>query len=295
MQRLLIVGCGDVVRRALPQLLRQWRVYALVRHRDADLSRLGVTQIIGDLDYPASLERIQGLADAVIHSAPPPPSGHGDPRTARLLARLGSSISLPRSMVYISTTGVYGDAGGAWIDETRPLAPTSDRARRRVDAERRLRNFGRRSGCRVTILRAPGIYAADRLPLARLEQGLPLLAPEEDIHTNHIHAEDLARACIAALRRGRSNRAYNAVDNTDLTMGEWFDLLADRFALPRGPRLSRAEVDARVSPMQRSFMGESRRIRNDRLRRELDFRFLYPDVMDGIAAALSSRTPPCSG
>lgn len=289
MQRLLIVGCGDVVRRVLPQLLRRWRVYVLVRRHDIELERPGLTQIIGDLDQATTLRRLAGLADAVIHAAPPAASGAADPRTARLLASLGRRGSLPRSLVYISTTGVYGDCGGAWINETRVPNPRSERAQRRVDAERRLRAFGHRSGCRVTLLRAPGIYAADRLPLDRLRQGQPLLDEAEDIHTNHIHAEDLGRACLAALHLGRSNRAYNAVDDTDLTMGAWFDLLADRFQLPRGPRLSREEVEARVSPMQRSFMGESRRIRNDRLRKELGLRLRYPTVHDGIAAALAGN------
>ena len=236
-----------------------------------------------------SAPSVVGLADAVIHAAPPPAEGHADPRTARLLASLGKRGSLPRSLVYISTTGVYGDCGGAWIDETRTIHPASARALRRVDAERQLRAFGRRSRCRVSLLRAPGIYAADRLPLARLSQGLPLLLAAEDIHSNHIHAEDLARACLAALRRGRPNRAYNAVDDTELSMGDWFDLLADRYQLPRAPRLGRAEVEARVSPMQRSFMGESRRIGNRRLRRELGLRLRYPDVFAGIDAALAGR------
>ena len=288
MKRLLIIGCGDVVRRALPALLQRWRVIALVRRRDPALTALGVAQILGDLDNAASLRRIAGVADAILHSAPPPNEGTTDPRTGRLLAALGKGKSLPRSLVYIGTTGVYGNCHGDRIDETRALAPQSDRARRRADAERRLRAFGRRSGCRVVLLRAPGIYAADRLPLERLRQGTPLLVAEDDSYTNHIHADDLARACVAALQRGHPQRAINVVDDTDLKMGEWFDLLADTFHLPRAPRLSRAEAWARLSPLQRSFMGESRRIGNGRLKNELRFRLHYPNVTDGIAAAMQS-------
>ncbi|WP_459949722.1 NAD-dependent epimerase/dehydratase family protein [Denitratisoma sp. agr-D3] len=287
MRRLLIIGCGDVVRRALPSLLHHWRVIALVRQHDPVLAGLGVVQLVGDLDRGRSLDRLAGIADAVLHSAPPPATGEKDPRTTRLLAALGKGKSLPRSLVYIGTTGVYGDCDGAQIDETRPLAPLSDRARRRADAERQLRAFGRRSGCRVVLLRAPGIYAADRLPLQRLRAGTPLVRAEEDAYTNHIHADDLAAACVAALRHGAPQRAINVVDDSAIAMGEWFDLLADAFALPRAPRLDKAAAMAALSPMQRSFMGESRRIRNDRLKTELGLRLIHPTVTAGIAAALA--------
>jgi nucleoside-diphosphate-sugar epimerase len=280
-----------VVRRILPDLTRRWRVYALVRQRDAALAALGVTQIVGDLDRPSSLHRLAGLADAVLHSAPPPDRGDCDPRTGRLVAVLRRG-SLPRCLVYISTSGVYGNCDGERVAETRRPNAQTARARRRVDAEGILRRFGRESACRVSILRAPGIYAADRLPLARLRKGLPVWRPEEDSWTNHIHAEDLGRACIAALARGRANRAYNASDDSDLPMGEWFDRLADAFDLPRPPRISRAEATGALPATQLSFMNESRRLDNRRLKRELGFRFRYATVDAGIAAA---KGPSCSG
>ena len=273
-----------MVRRALPELTRHWRVYALVRGRDADLAALGVTQIVGDLDRPASLHRLAGLADAVLHSAPPPDNGDEDPRTRRLIAALRRR-SLPRCLVYISTSGVYGDCQGAPVFETRPVEPRTGRAARRVAAERELRRFGAASSCRVAILRAPGIYAADRLPLERLRRGMPVFAANEDSYTNHIHAEDLGRACMAALGRGRANRIYHASDDSDLPMGEWFDKLADAFGLPRPPRLSRAAAQGAVSPTLLSFMNESRRLDNGRLKRELRLRLRYPTVDAGIADA----------
>lgn len=288
MKRLLIIGCGDVIRRALPTLLRRWRVLALVRRHDPALKALGVTQIVGDLDRFRTLYRLRGLADAVIHSAPPPAEGTADPRTARLLAVLGQAKSLPRSMVYIGTTGIYGDCGGDRIDETRFPAPRSARTQRRADAEQRLRDFGRRTGCRVTLLRAPGIYADDRLPLERLRQGTPVPLAAEDAYSNHIHADDLAAACVAALERGLPNRAINVVDDTELKMGDWYDLLADSFLLPRPPRMPYGEVERHLTPMQRSFMGESRRIANCRLKNELRLRLRYPTVQEGIAAAINN-------
>jgi nucleoside-diphosphate-sugar epimerase len=285
------------MRRALPQLVQRWRVLALVRRRDPQLEALGVTQIEGDLDQPDSLTRLAGIADAVIHSAPPPAQGSGDPRTRNLIAALQRGKSLPRQLVYISTSGVYGDCGGARVSETRSPSAQSARAARRVDAERRLRRFGRQRGrpCRVSILRAPGIYAEDRLPLERLHKRLPLMLHAEDSHTNHIHATDLGRACSAALARGRANRTYNINDDSSLAMGEWFDALADAFALPRAPRLPREEVRRSVPPMQWSFMNESRRLDNTRMKRELHLRLRYPDVMAGIAAARQPAGTSCSG
>jgi nucleoside-diphosphate-sugar epimerase len=281
-----------VVRRALPELTRHWRVYALVRGRDAGLAALGVTQIVGDLDRPSSLTRLAGLADAVLHSAPPPDSGDEDPRTRRLIAALRRR-SLPRCLVYISTSGVYGDCQGVRVFETRPVKPHTGRAARRAAAERALRRFGAASSCRVAILRAPGIYAADRLPLERLRRGTPVFATGEDSYTNHIHAEDLGHACLAALERGRANRLYNASDDSDLSMGDWFDKLADAFGLPRPPRLSRAAAQTAVSPTLLSFMNESRRLDNRRLKTELKLRLRYPTVDVGIAAAREKNR--CSG
>lgn len=286
-----------MVRRALPQLTQRWRVYALVRQRDPALGVLGVTQLLGDLDHTDTLRRLRGIAQAVIHSAPPRDGSDIDPRTRRLVANLGTSLQAGRSLlqqlVYISTTGVYGDCLGAHIDETQTPAPLTARARRRMDAEQQLRRLGIRSGCHVSILRAPGIYASDRLPLERLKQGLPLLVEADDVFTNHINAEDLATTCIAALRHSKPNRIYNACDDSDIRMGDWYDKLAEAFALPHAPRLPRGEAEKILPATQLSFMHESRRIGNTRLKRELKLRLRYPTVDDGIRAALGVTR--CSG
>lgn len=299
MQNLLIVGCGDIARRLLPLLGRRYRVFALLRdHDQASFWRgNGAIPIVADLDRPASLRRIVGLAQLVVHLAPPAEgknrrSEHCDLRTRQLLAALAKQLTLPQRIVYISTSGVYGDCHGERIDETRQARPSSARARRRVDAENQLRAFGQR-GVVVSILRAPGIYATDRLPLERLRQGLPVLHATEDAYTNHIHADDLARLTLAALRHGRANRTYNACDDSELAMGDYFDLVADRFGLPRPPRLTRPEVQARISPRQWSFMSESRRLSNRRCKSELRTRLRYPQVRDGLDAAWQERMTTC--
>jgi len=287
MRRLLIIGCGDVALRALPQLRERYRIYGLTRNRARAplLRESGVVPIVGNLDDPASLDGLTGIAHDVLHSAPPPSQGARDTRTAHLIATLAKAKSLPQQLVYISTTGVYGDCAGELIDETRTLHPQTERANRRVDAERQLREWGRRSRVRISILRAPGIYSEERLPLKRLAEGLPALNADEDGYSNHVHAQDLARMAVAALRFGHPGRMYNASDDSVLKMGEYFDLVADHCGLPRPPRLSRAEARERIPANMLSFMNESRRLSNRRLKTELRFKLSYPTVRDGIVAA----------
>ena len=285
---LLIVGCGDVGMRVLKLLRGRWRVLALTSSpaRMGLLRAAGALPLLGDLDQPATLRRLAGLADAVLHLAPPPGTGPRDSRTAHLLQALARGQRL-RRLVYGSTTGVYGDAGGARFDETRPVAPATDRGRRRVDAEQALRRFGRSQGVVVTLLRIPGIYAGDRPgghPRDRLAKGTPVLRAEDDVYTNHIHADDLARACVAALFRGRPQRVLHACDDTDLRMGEYFDLAADLCGLPRPPRISRDQARQQMSPMQLSFMSESRRLLNHRLKQDLRLQLRYPTVEQGLLA-----------
>ncbi len=286
---LLVVGCGDIGLRVLRLLRGRWRLLALTSSpaRFAELRQAGAIPLPGNLDHPASLLRLGGLADAVLHLAPPAPVGPTDLRTAHLLAALARPGGRLTRLVYGSTTGVYGDAGGASFDETRPVAPATDRARRRVDAETRLRTFGRDFGVKVSLLRIPGIYAGDRPgghPRDRLLRGAPVLRRQDDVYTNHIHADDLARACVAALHRGLPQRVVHVCDDTDLRMGDYFDLAADLCGLPRPPRLSRAQAAALLSPLQLSFMAESRRLHNQRLKQELGLRLRYPTVVQGLLA-----------
>ena len=270
---MLIVGFGDVGTRAARLLLPRVRVLALTRDADRVPAMVaqGVQPLLGDLDQAASLRRLAGLATHVIHLAPPPGEGEGDPRTRALLRALARR-SVPQALVYGSTSGVYGDCGGAWVDETRAVNPQTARARRRLAAEQQVRAFGRASAVRVSTLRIPGIYAPDRAggtPRERLLRAAPVLTADDDVYTNHIHADDLARACVLALWRGAAQRIYHASDDSQLKMGDYFDLAADLYGLPRPPRMSRALAAAALSPLQMSFMSESRRLRNQRLKREL--------------------------
>lgn len=302
MRRLLIIGCGDVARRAIPLLLRRYRICALVRNPAScdGLRALGVLPIRGDLDDRASLKRIAGIADAVLHFAPPSSDtplvnggGEGfasrDMRTRHLLAAL-SLGKLPQRLVYISTSGVYGDCGGALVDETHPLNPQTVRAQRRADAERQIRHWARHNRVQASILRVPGIYAADRLPLERLRQNLPCVADGEDGYTNHIHADDLARIAVAALRHGKPCRVYHASDDSRMKMGGYFDAVADACGLPRPPRISRAEAQRVLPETLLSFMNESRRLNNRRMKRELRVKLRYPVIC--LKQMIGANLPP---
>lgn len=263
MEQLLIAGFGDIARRALPALARRFNVTRLSRQYGADLDR------------PLESRK----ADAVLHCVPPPGTGDGDPRTAHLLAALQGG----RRMVYISTSGVYGDCGGALVDESRPVNPQTARARRRVDAEHQLQRWSGEQGVALVILRAPGIYAADRLPVERLRAGMPVLRAEDDVYTNHIHADDLAAAAVRALELDAPAGIYNVGDDSNLRMGDWMDLVAGHAGLPKPPRVPRNRIAAEVSPEVLSFMNESRRLDNRRMKTVLGVQLRYPTVHQGLA------------
>ncbi|AVF42051.1 NAD(P)-dependent oxidoreductase [Pandoraea apista] len=345
--RLLVVGCGDVGMRALPALVKRFRVFAVTSSnaRHAALRAAGAVPVVANLDDAASLHRISRLAPRVLHLAPPAGvagSGSLDLRTRRLratLARPPKPVIVPeggqralshlpraprRVLVYASTSGVYGDCGGALVDETRTPQPRSPRGQRRVDAEATIRALGRssthsrsvrrwlaagpgrsrapaatgtraawrhtehaRAPWRASIVRIPGIYAADRLPVARLQRGTPALRASDDVFTNHIHADDLAAILIRAMWRGKAQRVVHASDDTEWRMGEYFDHVADALGLARPPRISRDEAARVLEPTLLSFMSESRRLANTRLKRELGYRLTYPDV-----ATLLATLPP---
>jgi nucleoside-diphosphate-sugar epimerase len=272
MKTLLIAGFGDIARRASPRLARRYALHPLSRSLGADLDR------------PETLAALPPAA-AVLHCAPPPAEGATDTRTGNLLAALAKAGILPARLVYVSTSGVYGDCAGARVDETRLPNPQTERAQRRADAERQLALWCSARATPLVILRAPGIYAADRLPLARLRAGTPVLRREEDVYTNHIHADDLAGIVSRALEDDAPGGVYNASDDSELLAGDWLDLVADRTGLPRPPRISRAEAEARLPAEVRSFLGESRRLVNARLKERLGVRLRFSTVHEGLPSA----------
>ncbi len=288
----MIVGCGDVGLRVARQLPPTLAVMALTSSpaRLPELRALGITPLRGNLDDMKTLRRLAGLATRIVHLAPPPNDkpnireARDDPRTRALLRSLRLR-SLPQAVVFGSTSGVYGDCKGAKIDETRAVNPHTARAWRRVDAEDALRLFGRATAVRAHTLRIPGIYAPDReggTPRGRLLKGTAVLNAVDDVYTNHIHADDLARACVKALWRGKPQRVTNVCDDTRLKMGDYFDLAADLYGLPRPPRMARDAAQGELPLMLLSFMSESRQLDNTRLKKELRVALQYPTVVQGL-------------
>ena len=306
--RLLIVGCGDVGQRVASMLntnisankssqAQPLRVLALTSSADRipAFRAQGIVPLLGNLDDAASLQRLAGLATHVLHLAPPPSEGWTDPRTMALTRVLRLRTS-PSAFIYGSTSGVYGDLAGGKAQETLPTAARTPRATRRVNAEQTVRFLGRSSinhnFIRTAILRIPGIYAPNRVggtPKERLLKGTPVLAAKDDVYTNHIHADDLARACLAALWRGKPQRVYNVNDDSRLKMGDYFDFAADLYGLPRPPRVPRSTAHDQLPLMLLSFMSESRQMDNGRLKRELQFKLRYPTVKTGLTESAQPK------
>jgi nucleoside-diphosphate-sugar epimerase len=282
-----IVGCGDVgCRLALRLQARGERVLGLVRSTASAqaLARLGIPARLVDLDDPASVTRVADLrARWLFHFAPPPETGSGDPRLRRLLAVLREP---PQRLVYLSTSAVYGDCAGAWVDEDVVLAPQSQRGRRRLDAETAARDYAARTGSRVAILRVPGIYGPGRLPRARLAAGTPIVRREDAPFTNRIHADDLAEAARVVAERGAAGAAYNVCDGQPTTMSDYFIRAASLLGLPAPPEMSLDALRAGASPMLRSFLDESKRLRNERLR-ALGWAPQFASLAEGLPACLA--------
>ncbi|MEW6645967.1 MAG: SDR family oxidoreductase [Pseudomonadota bacterium] len=281
MNLIFIIGCGDIgLRVARLWQARGHTVQALARSDEAAarLTAAGITPVRGDLDIPTTLVTLPLNGATVYYFAPPPPQGDTDPRMRAFIA----AGLRPERVIYISTSGVYGDRDGAWVDEDTPPAPATDRAHRRLDAETALRTWGRESGARVNILRVGGIYGPGRWPLERLQAGTPVLREEECGYTNRIHADDLAAICVAAAERGGTDRIYNVSDGSNGTMTQYFYAVADRFGLPRPPALTLAQAMQQLSPAMLSYLTESRRMDNRRLLHELGVTLRYPDLAAGL-------------
>jgi nucleoside-diphosphate-sugar epimerase len=287
--RVLIIGCGDVGMRLLPILVKTHKVFVLTTQeaKTSILRKMGAVPLLGNLDDSKSIVKIAHLAPNVIHLAPPNNEGPRDLRTRNLLHVLARGGRVQR-LIYVSTSGVYGDCKGAFVDETRVVAPTSPRGQRRLDAELQLRSWAIAQRALVSILRVPGIYASNRLPIERLKAGTPALNHDEDVYTNHIHADDLARIILCAFYRGLPQRVLNASDFSWLKMGEYFDLVAKTFDLDPPKRVSFEELRAQVTPQMLSFMKESRRLENHRLA-EIGFQFEYPRVEDFLKTQTSRQ------
>jgi len=285
--RILIIGFGDIARRVAARLLADGReVSGLVRRPEAaeELKALGLGPVVADLDDAASLAGLAVDDTEVYFFAPPSGSDELDHRMRNFLAALGTQR--PGKIVYISTTGVYGNSHGAWVNEQAPTLPNTERGKRRLDAEQQLQAYGRANRVPVAILRVGGIYGPGRLPLRQLESARPVLTEEDSGYTNRIHADDLAMICTVAMERGEG--IYNVSDGQPGTMAQYFIELASELGYPVPQRISLAQARKVLPPAMLSYLEESRRLDTRRLREELRVELKYPDLSSGIESIKAS-------
>lgn len=292
---MLIIGCGYIGGRLLARLPDPSDVTGVARSPEsaARITALGARGLQADLDKPP-LPPLPSAASQVFYLAPPPAEGSVDTRLANFLAATARDGE-PARIVYVSTTGVYGDCGGAWVDETRPARPAVDRARRRWDAEQQLQAWRERSRGELVILRVAGIYGPGKLPLARLKKGLPMIPEADAPWTNRIHADDLVTVLLAAMASGRDGEVYNACDGVPGNMADYFNRVADLADLPRPPVISLAEADGRLSAGLLSYLAESRRLSNRKMIEELGVTLRYPSLAKGLPACFGNDEPLNAG
>ena len=286
MNGIFIIGCGGLGRKVAALWLEKGeRVSALVRNPShaQELKALGVEQVEGDLDRPDSLQDLSLNEKLVYYFAPPPSTGMEDSRM-KAFCSAALAHQKPERLVYVSTSGVYGNRNGAWVDENATLEPATDRALRRVSAEQALRAWEKENNGAVIVLRVPGIYGPGRLPLERIRKAVPVIAENESPASNRIHIDDLAQICLAAGQRGQAGDIFNVADRSDASMTDYFNAVADVFNLPRPPQISLKQAESVLSPEMLSYLRESRRLETTRLHRELQVSLRYPDLLSGLNA-----------
>jgi len=288
--KILILGCGDIGRRvARLALADNATVYGVVRsaERAAELAELGICPIIAHLDDPSTLQGLPTGGATVFYLAPPPGGGIADPRVRNFCAAITPGEE-PRKVVYMSTSGVYGNSGGDPVTEETPPNPQTARGKRRLDAEDSFREWGKGCGVPVIVLRVTGIYGPGRFPVSQLASGQPVLDEAIAPLTNRIHADDLARVCLAAAARGEDGDVFNVSDGHPTTMTHYFNAVADLLGYPRPRQVSMEEAREVMSPLMLSYVSESRRLDNGKMLRKLGIKLLYPDLESGLKASVDS-------
>ncbi|MFO7304385.1 MAG: NAD-dependent epimerase/dehydratase family protein [Gammaproteobacteria bacterium] len=284
----LIVGCGYVGRRLYARFADRYDVTALVRtaRSAAGLTEAGMRAVALDLDRPRSGARIPERLEqeSIVYLVPPSSFSESDLRLDRFLQL---ATVPPRSFVYVSSTGVYGDTSGAPVDESAPLNPRTPRARRRVSAEEMTRVWCTERCVRRVVLRVAGIYGPGRLPLERLRRQEAVVRAEEAGLSNRIHVDDLVSACVAAVTNDEARGVYNVSDGHPLSSTAFLLKVAELAGLPPPPQVSMEEAQLTFSPERLSFLNESRHVLNGRMLKHLGVELRYADYERGIRDSLA--------
>ena len=288
MTKAVIIGCGNVGRRIARLCMQSGQSVAAISQSEASKQQnvnLGADVYNIDLDQ-SSMER-SALSDNIegaelYYLVPPQKKGITDHRTQNFLTWLSSNNYLPKKVVLISTTGVYGNCDGAWVTEKTPVNPQTDRGKRRANSEQQWSAWSEQHNVSLVILRVPGIYAYDRLPRERLEKQIPVVDVSECGYTNRIHAEDLARVCITAMNKAKNGTVYNVTDGVPGKITEYLQVAARVLELPQPPVISMQQAQQQLSSGMLSYLSESRRISNQLMLDELKIKLLYPDFKQGL-------------
>jgi nucleoside-diphosphate-sugar epimerase len=281
-----IVGCGYTGSRLATRWLQQTPRVQGFATRDVSLRQIeSMGGLATSLNLDQPMERSIDLDGRLVYySVPPAPSGARDPRLERLLEH---TTGAPQRVVYLSTTGVYGDCHGLHVDEETFPHPQTERAVRRLAAEDTLRTWADARHVSWTILRVPGIYGPGRMPLERLRRREPAIEPEEATPGNRIHVDDLVSVSVAAgIAPQAHRRVYNVTDGSDDSLTDFLQRVARIAELPPPPLISRSDARRTFSATSWSFLGESRRVGNARMLTELGITLQYDDLDAGIRASL---------
>ena len=281
MEHLLIIGCGAIGQRVASLALAQGMSVCTFNRGEAPIP--GARHYTGNLDEAATLQGLPTRRAGVVYLAPPPGGGNEDTRARAFCAAIAADDE-PEKVVYISTSGVYGDCGGEKVTEATEPNPQTARGKRRLHAERLFSSWGRERGIAVVILRVTAIYAPDRLPVSQLSSGQPVLREEEAHPSNRIHADDLSRICLAALEKGKDGDIFNVSDGSSSTMTSYFNAAADRLGLPRPVQVTMEEARRVMTPLMISYFSESRVVDSSKMLEELGIKLLYPDLEAGLKA-----------
>jgi len=284
---MILGGSGDVGRRIVKYLieagLESNNIAAFVNSESSQLkaNELGISAHIIDLD-DLSDDLKNCNRTQLYYTVAPQKSGHEDLRTANVIKQFEMNQVLPEKVILISTTGVYGDCGGDWVDEQSDTKPQTDRGKRRLSSEQQWLQWGSRHSVPVSVLRAPGIYAHSRIPKARIAKRIPVVAEDECGYTNRIHADDLARACILAMRKAPHQQIYNATDGSPGKITQYLQAAAQVLGIPPLPEISMQQAQQELSQGMLSYLQESRKISNRKLIDELGFELRHPDFRKGL-------------
>jgi len=283
-ENILIIGCGDTGKRVLKQLQPQNNNIFVTSHKkdsQKQLKQLGISLIPANLDNKEDLEQLPTNNASIFYFAPPAASGTTDVRMSNFVQSL-SRKNPPKRIVYISTTGVYGNCDGQWISETATLNPGADRSKRRLHAESLIQEYCSSNSCEFVILRVTGIYCLEKLPLERLKNGMKVLHPDIAPASNRIHADDLANCCVKAMFDGPANEIFNIADGNPSSISDYFIQIAKIFHLPEPELLNWEQTEKEISPAMLSYLHESKKINIDKLLSVLNIKLNFPTLIDGL-------------